>query len=570
MLSKLFNRFSTPNLESPSVPLSGKNVAAALFGSGKTSSGMVVGTNQALACSPVWAGVDLVSSDITRLPWGVYRDTGKGREPATDHPVHTLIASKNDTFSMSYEFRLRMMAHALLHGNAFARIHWKKQGARWIATRLEFIHSDKVTPRKIAGRLFYEVRYHLTEDGENETMIEVEWEDMFHLKGITINDLGGLSLVAYARNTIGRHLSAEMYGDDFFKNLAVPQGFFRHPGVISDPARDHFLHQMEQRFGQSGNRFRLGFLEENMDWVSTSVDPKDAMLIELMQWGIPDVARFFGIPPHKLGDSATKGWNTTEQENQSYFNSTLGKWTMRLKGESAKLFDEIDSKQYYTAFDLDELLSANTKDRFESYAKAIQAGWLTRNEARKRENLNPLPGLDEPLYQVNMSPASEQESEPDPEQPAEDPPEDDQEDSQDMERSSRRFDLAARDVLADQLERMSIRVARAAQKAAKDPARFLAAINQLEDEHGSAIRSAIGPAAALIAAIRKSDDVETSSEIESKFFAACRQTLLEASEVTADDLERSISNSQSMLLARARQIATASLGGEIDETNDRQ
>ena len=33
----------------------------------------------------------------------------------------------------------------------------------------------------------------------------------------------------------------------------------------------------------------------------------------------------------------------------------------------------------------------------------INAGWLTRNEARIAENLNPLPGLDAPLRPLNMA-----------------------------------------------------------------------------------------------------------------------------------------------------------------------
>ena len=36
------------------------------------------------------------------------------------------------------------------------------------------------------------------------------------------------------------------------------------------------------------------------------------------------------------------------------------------------------------------------------YQSGIQNGWLTRNEARIAENLNPLTGLDEPLRPLNM------------------------------------------------------------------------------------------------------------------------------------------------------------------------
>ncbi len=48
------------------------------------------------------------------------------------------------------------------------------------------------------------------------------------------------------------------------------------------------------------------------------------------------------------------------------------------------------------------------------YQSGIQNGWLTRNEARAAENLNPIAGLEQPLRPLNMveeSDAEESESE---------------------------------------------------------------------------------------------------------------------------------------------------------------
>ena len=44
---------------------------------------------------------------------------------------------------------------------------------------------------------------------------------------------------------------------------------------------------------------------------------------------------------------------------------------------------------------LEILLRGDTTTRFNAYGKAIQDGWMTRNEARRLENREPLPGLDE-------------------------------------------------------------------------------------------------------------------------------------------------------------------------------
>jgi hypothetical protein len=54
------------------------------------------------------------------------------------------------------------------------------------------------------------------------------------------------------------------------------------------------------------------------------------------------------------------------------------------------------------------LLRGDTKSRFEAYASGITNGWFTRNEAREREDLNPIDGLDEPLVPLNMAVVGEE------------------------------------------------------------------------------------------------------------------------------------------------------------------
>ena len=50
------------------------------------------------------------------------------------------------------------------------------------------------------------------------------------------------------------------------------------------------------------------------------------------------------------------------------------------------------------------LLRGDTATRYEAYGKAIRDGWMSRNEVRERENLNPMPGLDTFLEPLNTGP----------------------------------------------------------------------------------------------------------------------------------------------------------------------
>ena len=62
----------------------------------------------------------------------------------------------------------------------------------------------------------------------------------------------------------------------------------------------------------------------------------------------------------------------------------------------------LDSDDIEIEFDFANLMRGDAASRSSYYQSGIQNGWLTRNEARVAENLNPLDGLDEPLRPLNM------------------------------------------------------------------------------------------------------------------------------------------------------------------------
>src|SRR5262249_33177932 len=56
----------------------------------------------------------------------------------------------------------------------------------------------------------------------------------------------------------------------------------------------------------------------------------------------------------------------------------------------------------YAEFDVSQLLRGSQQERFLSYSQAIFSGWMTRNEVRGKEHMEPLDGLDEPVIQSAM------------------------------------------------------------------------------------------------------------------------------------------------------------------------
>lgn len=59
--------------------------------------------------------------------------------------------------------------------------------------------------------------------------------------------------------------------------------------------------------------------------------------------------------------------------------------------------------RYIIEHDTGNFLKGDTKSRMEAYAIAIQNGIMTPNEARAKENLNPMEGGDDILIPLNMT-----------------------------------------------------------------------------------------------------------------------------------------------------------------------
>lgn len=73
------------------------------------------------------------------------------------------------------------------------------------------------------------------------------------------------------------------------------------------------------------------------------------------------------------------------------------RWEASIEADLMLEGDELEIE-----FDFANLMRGDAASRSAYYQSGIQNGWLTRNEARIAENLNPISGLDQPLRPLNM------------------------------------------------------------------------------------------------------------------------------------------------------------------------
>lgn len=374
----------------------------------QTMAGMRVTADNALQLSAVFACVRIISSQFASLPFVLYRtrrDGGKKR--VTDHPLYPLLARRPNPYQNAFEWREMLAGHLVLRGNAFNQIVSNRQGE---ITALVPLHPDRVTIDLLPNG---DYRYKYTTMTGSEQIFPRG--QIWHLRGLSLDGIIGLSPIALARNAIGGAMAAQNYGSRFFANDAKPlSGYIEYPGSFKDKmAREQFRESLQE--SQTGaNRGKIAVFEFGMKYHQLGLTNEDAQFLETRKFQVNDIARWFGVPPHKIGDLERSTNNNIEQQAQEFVQECLGPMAERWEAsiEAELLFDD-DGLE--AEFLFSQLLRGDSAARAQYYNLGINGGWLTRNEARLSENLNPLPGLDRPLRPLNM--AEEQDGKPDPTQP---------------------------------------------------------------------------------------------------------------------------------------------------------
>ncbi len=360
---------------------------------GLSNSGQVVTADTAMRLGAVYAAVRVISETVAQVPIIIYRRLPNGGKERADHPLTRLLGHKPNVAQDSFQFREMATGHVALRGNGYAE---KIRGRGGVVDQLVPLNPARMRPERLLdGRRRF--RY-TTELGAPRVFAQ---EDVFFLPGLSFDGISGVSPIGLQRETLGVAAAARDYGARFFRNDARPGGVLEHAGHFkTDEDREEFRASW-QRSQTGPNRHRMAVLEDGMTYKEIGLSNEDAQFLETRKYSDVEIARIFNLPPHKLQILDQASFSNIEQQAIDFVVGSMVPWFVRWEcAINTQLIARPDV--FFAEFLLDGLLRGDTAARYSAYGSGITNGWLTRNEARSRENLNPLPGLDEPLSPLNM------------------------------------------------------------------------------------------------------------------------------------------------------------------------
>lgn len=354
-----------------------------LTGGSKSKAGVTINEKAALGYSPVWRAQNLISGDVAKLPLIVYRRVGAGKERDTNHAAYKLLKNQPNEFQTYFDFKKFVQSQASIHGNGYAFIERRGDGAPKALLPLQTIN---VTPVRMNNALWYVVNV----NGEDR---KIRPHNMIHIRGAG-DILQGYSTIKIGRESLGLGIAARDYGSRFFSNDAHPGFVLEHPNNLSDKAVEHLTKQWNKIHQGFDEAHKLHVLEEGMKLNTFTMNHDDAQFLQTREFQIVDVANWFGVPSHKIGGKDKTSFSSLEQENQSYLDEGLDPWLVAWEAECwSKLLTkpQRDRDTHTIEFSRGALVRANLQARGLYYKTAIMNGWLNNDEIRGFENMNPLP-----------------------------------------------------------------------------------------------------------------------------------------------------------------------------------
>ena len=345
--------------------------------------GITVDHDTAMRFSAVFRAVAYISQTVAGLPWDVIRETERKTTKLTSHPVSNILRYRPNPEMSSMSWRETMIAWALTWGNGYSEIELDGAG-RPVA--LWPMSPDRVNMKR--DRETNEIVYEISSSVNGTTYLPKE--RVFHLHGLGYDGLTGYSVISLASRSIGLSLAAEFYGEDYFANGLVSTGVIKHPNKLSKEAQERLRASFEENNTKFGKKWRPLVFEEGMEWQSLSIPPEDAQMLETRKFQVNDIARWFGIPPHKLADLERATFSNIEHQSIEVVNDALMPWVNRLEQEANfKLFSGRE-RGIRTKINVRGLLRGDDASRAAYYKIMREIGVYSTNDIRRLEDMDPV------------------------------------------------------------------------------------------------------------------------------------------------------------------------------------
>lgn len=349
------------------------------------SSDEAIETSQANAehLSPVAAAHRILTNSFGLIPFGVYRKDGEARVQVDDADLNKVLKVRPNDYMSPFMLRKIVMSNAFWFG--FGAVWNRKDSDGRVIARIP-LPTDCCTIRKDRNTGTYWYDYNV--DGLQKTFANSELSFLYFE---TYDGIHGRGMLDLAREAISVDAMAQRYNKKFYQNGARLSGIVEVDTDASKETRNRI--KQEFKTFASDDAFAVAVLDHSMKFTPLGLSQSDSQFIESRGFTVEEISRFSGVPKHML-QTGKESYNSNAQQRLNYVTDTLLPFVVQWESEDSYKLISLDLRQdgVYVHGNVEALLRADPATRADFYVKLIEHSVMCPDDARGKEELNPIPG----------------------------------------------------------------------------------------------------------------------------------------------------------------------------------
>ena len=399
----------TPILRPKAINTEMERLIREVMGGGSSSSGISVNSESAMRQLTVYACVKVLYQSIAQMPCHFMVEQNKIKDKAINHNLYRILHDQPNRWMTAPEFWGMTVAHVSLRGDFLA---FKVKVGNQVR---ELLPIDPSRVSEIVQNSDWSLTYKIStvdardgKTGPARDYRDYSQDEIFHIRGLSLNGYSGLNPIQYARESVGIGLASERFIAQYFGKGLHPGAIIEYPQSLDPITHKNLWEAYKIKYSGLSAAQDLMLLDNGMKIQFPSIKLVDQQFLELGKFTQSQIAGLFRVPLMLLqaGDAPTT-YASSEQFMLAFVTHALTPIVVNIeKAIYRDLLTEEEKKKYYAKFSMEGLLRGAFKERTEGFATLIDKEVLNPNEVRDMLDLNPYEGGNE--YRTRTSSLKEQ------------------------------------------------------------------------------------------------------------------------------------------------------------------
>jgi HK97 family phage portal protein len=348
-----------------------------------TWAGTVVNQKNALEIGAAYACVRLLSDTISTLPVDTFIRRDGNRLPYRPRPAW--VYEPEGPGSSRIEYYKQIVVSMLLSHGAVVQILRNGNG--------EIVALQPLDPTRVDIRRNPATR--LREFVIDGGQAVLPGEDVLYIPEMRRpGSLKGVSRVDELKQTLGLAKALDEFASRYFSNGANTSGMIEFPGNLTQEQAKDLVDAFEAGHKGLKKAHRPGVLSGGAKFVKTGSDGEQAQMLQSRQFAVEEVARVFRVPPSMIGLNTPGAMSYASVEHNAIQFTRYSLTPLIAAIEEAH--NRLLPGDVFLRVNMDGLLRGDSATQASVFSTALQAGYMSVNEARSLMDLRPVDGGENP------------------------------------------------------------------------------------------------------------------------------------------------------------------------------